>query len=59
MNARGEQKRAVTGSGTASHTCLALYFLCVAAFIVRSAIIALPGRTFGAAEKRVTRRTRR
>jgi hypothetical protein len=32
----------VTGSGTASHKCQALFFLCVAAFIVRSAIIALP-----------------
>jgi hypothetical protein len=44
MNARGEQKRAVIGSGTASHKCLALFFffLCVAAFVVRSAIIALP-----------------
>ena len=42
MNARGEQKRAVTGSDTASHKCLALFFLCVAAFMVRSAIIALP-----------------
>jgi hypothetical protein len=42
MNARGEQKRAVTGSGTASHKCLALFFLCVAAFMVRSDIIALP-----------------
>ena len=42
MNARGEQKRAVTGSGMALHKCLALYFLCVAAFMVRSAIIALP-----------------
>jgi hypothetical protein len=43
MNARGEQKRAVIGSGTASHKCLALFFfLCVAAFVVRSAIIVLP-----------------
>jgi hypothetical protein len=42
MNARGEQKRALTGSGTASHKCLALYFVCAAAFMVRSAIIALP-----------------
>jgi hypothetical protein len=42
MNARGEQKRAVIGSGTASHKCLALFFLYVAAFVVRSAIIALP-----------------
>ena len=32
----------MTGSGTASHKCLALFFLCVAAFMVRSAIIALP-----------------
>jgi hypothetical protein len=32
----------VIGSGTASHKCLALFFLCVAAFVVRSAIIALP-----------------
>ena len=42
MNAGGEQKRAVIGSGTASHKCLALFFLCVAAFMVRSAILALP-----------------
>jgi hypothetical protein len=42
MNARGEQKRAVTGMGTASHKCLALFFLCVAALMVRSAVIALP-----------------
>ena len=42
MNAREEQKLALTGSATASHKCLALFFLCVAAFMVRSAIIALP-----------------
>jgi hypothetical protein len=42
MNARGEQKRAVTGSGTASHKCLALFFLCVASFMVNIAVIALP-----------------
>jgi hypothetical protein len=42
MNARGEQKRAVIGSGTAPHKFLALFFLCVAAFVVCSAIIALP-----------------
>jgi hypothetical protein len=42
MNARGEQKRAATGSGTASHKCLALFLLCVASFMVSSAVIALP-----------------
>jgi hypothetical protein len=47
MNARGEQKRAVTRPGTASHKCLALFFLCVAAFMVRSAIIALPVAPLG------------
>jgi hypothetical protein len=42
MNATGEQKRAVTGSGTASHKSLAHFLVCVAAFMVSSAIIALP-----------------
>ena len=31
----------MTGSGTASHKCLALFFLCVASFMVSIAVIAL------------------
>jgi hypothetical protein len=42
MNAGGEQKRAVTGSGTASHKCLAHFLVCVASFMVSFAVIALP-----------------
>jgi hypothetical protein len=42
MNAGGEQKRAVTASGTASRKCLAHFLVCVASFMVSFAVIALP-----------------